>query len=146
MALLAHETHDPTQTITGTTKVAETRAGGAKALRIFGKTAMEMEYPDAYQVWQAAPAMARGRSSTIQLMKSWREQQKNGGIPPVAEVLESLEHWKRSKKWAENGGEYIEGLHRWVSCRQWENRPLSAMEMANEQFASIDAMFGGPHG
>lgn len=126
--------------------MAGRRASGGKKLQTFGKTAMEMEFPDAYAVWQAAPAMARGRSSTMEFLKAWREQQKNGGIPPVADVLESLEAWKRSKKWAENGGEYIEGLHRWVNRRQWENRPLSAMEMAHEQFASIDAMFGGPHG
>lgn len=126
--------------------VSGTRVSSGKKAQAFGKTAMEMEFPDAYAVWQAAPAMARGRSSTMEFLKAWREQQKNGGIPPVADVLESLEAWRRSKKWAENGGEYIEGLHRWISRRQWENRPMSALEMAHEQFASIDAMFGGPHG
>ena len=124
-------------------QVHERRQASGKRLQVFGKTAMEMEYPDAYLVWQAAPAMARSRSSTIEFMKSWREQTKNGGIPPVSEVLASLEKWKRSKKWAENGGEYIEALHRWVNRRQWENPPASAMEMANEQAAEINRMFEG---
>lgn len=124
-------------------QVHERRQANGKRLQVFGKTAMEMEYPDAYLVWQAAPAMARSRSSTIEFMKSWREQTKNGGIPPVSEVLASLEKWKRSKKWAENGGEYIEALHRWVNRRQWENPPASAMEMANEQAAEINRMFEG---
>lgn len=130
--VLAPEPAAPSQDTRKGANVAQAAESGRKKLQTFGKAALEMEYPDAWAVWQASPGMARGRSSTMDFLKAWREQLKIG-IPPVAEILDSLEAWKRSKKWAENGGEYIEGIHRWINRRQWENRPMSSMEMTEEQ-------------
>lgn len=100
---------------------------------------MEMEYPDAWALWEAAPKVARVRSSTMQVLQAWTKARK-AGMPPIDEIMASMDAWKGSKKWAEHGGEYIEGLHRWIANRQWENAPASSMQIATEQAREVDRM------
>ena len=110
-----------------------------KKLVPVGKTAMEMEFPEIYALWQAAPPMARQRSSTREVVTAWLDACK-AGAPSQDELIQSIDAWKRSKKWAENGGEYIEGLHRWIKNRQWENPPASSMQIFAEQAKESDRL------
>ncbi len=72
------------------------------------------------EVWKAAPPIARERSSKREFFDEWKRQQLEGKTP---QVLISLALWKRSKKWTDDGGRAIEGLHRWVKNRKWEEPP-----------------------
>lgn len=110
-----------------------------KKLVPVGKNAMEMEFPEIYALWQAAPPMARQRSSTREVVTAWLDACK-AGAPSQDELIQSIDAWKRSKKWSENGGEYIEGLHRWIKNRQWENPPASSMQIFAEQAKEADRL------
>ena len=127
----------PSKTITEPAKRPTSAVSGRKKVSPVGKSAMEMDHPEVYALWQSAPPMARQRSSPREVLAAWVEVRKHGA-PSQEELLESIEAWKRSKKWAENGGDYIEGLHRWIKNRQWENTPLSSMQIATEQAKEAD--------
>ncbi len=77
-------------------------------------------------IWKAAPKIARQRSSRKGL---WEALQKTfraidpKEIPTEVELLTSLEAWKLCQEWTKKDGEFIPGIHRWVSDMKWETIP-----------------------
>ncbi len=71
-------------------------------------------------LWDASPPWARERSSRKQVFDEWQSQ---GLEPNAAQVVASLEAWKRSRKWTDEGGKATEGLHIWLKNRKWQESP-----------------------
>lgn len=80
-------------------------------------------------LWDAAPKTARERSSRKQIADAWR------AIPAVhrptfQRAIAALHEWRRSDSWRTDNGAYIEGLHRWIKNRRWEDTPATTRPAA----------------
>lgn len=75
-------------------------------------------------LWNQAPKIARRRSSKKDLrLAVERASRENGGLPEPEAVVAALEAWIACPEWTKDGGAFIEGIHRWVKRRRWENPP-----------------------
>lgn len=82
------------------------------------------ETPVFLLLWKAAPKQARERSSKKQTQAAWNRIP--AGVRPSATLaLEALDAWSKSHSWTKHDGDFIPGLHRWISNLQWENVPNS---------------------
>tara|TARA_R110000772_G_scaffold143235_1_gene252720 strand:- start:3527 stop:4471 length:945 start_codon:yes stop_codon:yes gene_type:complete len=79
------------------------------------------------ELWEAAPAKARARSSRKQVAGAWAKVPAPERITPAA-TLKSLEAWKRSDDWKKDGGDFIQGLHLWIKNQKWQDSPLGGAE------------------
>jgi hypothetical protein len=62
------------------------------------------------RLWNAAPKMARERSSKVKVTKAWNRIP--GSLRPDSEtLLAALDAWKRSDTWTKDAGQFP-GLHR----------------------------------
>lgn len=86
------------------------------------------------------PSKSRERSSTEEWLKAWTDSRKKG-LPPLEDMLAAVDAWKRSGKWAEDGGRWQEAAHRWLARRQWENIPISPMQQDEEQLQEVLGRF-----
>jgi hypothetical protein len=73
--------------------------------------------------WNACPPTARERSSKAQVLREWKRQRLE---PQASLIIASLERWKQSQKWIKDGGEYIEGAHRFLKERKFDEQPVAA--------------------
>lgn len=77
------------------------------------------------QLWRRAPKKGRERSSRRQLANAW-SRIPAGERPPDTDLLEALERWKQGEKWTRDGGDFVEGIHRWIGNRAWRDVPEPA--------------------
>lgn len=78
-------------------------------------------YSDAFLAfWNEYPKTGRTRSGRPEAWRAWK---KNGCEALDEEIGTSLAAWKLSKKWTDNQGEFVEGVHRWIYRRPWETDP-----------------------
>jgi hypothetical protein len=75
------------------------------------------------RLWSEAPQNARSRSSKEKLRKSWA---RTSPKPSEAVLMDALSLWASSFEWTKEDGEFIPGIHRWVTEKKWENPPVSA--------------------
>jgi len=75
------------------------------------------------ELWGAAPAKSKTRSSKKQLADAWAAIKPK---PDKDEVMRVLALWTESEEWTKDGGQFATGIHRWVKNRQWENAPEDA--------------------
>lgn len=75
------------------------------------------------ELWLAAPAKSKARSSKKQLADAWAAAKPK---PDRDEVMRVLAVWSESEEWTKDGGQFATGIHRWVKNRQWENVPEDA--------------------
>ena len=76
--------------------------------------------PGMLEVWKAAPAKARERSSREEVHREWKALK----LEPVTdEVLVGLAAWKRSELWTKQNGQFVKGLHLWLKARKWTELP-----------------------
>lgn len=106
------------------------------------------EYSESFiAFWAAAPARAKERSGKPEAWKAWA---KNECEAANGQIMASLEAWKLSRKWTDDGGKYIEGIHRWLNRKPWEDAPPEPAEKsvsAAEAFAETIKLFpGDDHG
>lgn len=74
-------------------------------------------------IWNLTPRMGRERSSRKQLVAALQRLPK--GTSDEA-ILESLKAWVASESWTKDEGQFVPGIHRWVSQGKWENHPEPA--------------------
>jgi hypothetical protein len=70
--------------------------------------------------WKAYPQRGRDNSSRPDCLSWWKKLSLES---KTEVVLAALESWKRSAKWLKDGGQYIEGAHRWLKGRKFEELP-----------------------
>ena len=94
--------------------------------------AIETPYPPGLmRVWLAAPAMARSRSSRLDVLKIWTRDKLESHTD---DILTSLEAYGESDSWQQEGGKFIPALHRWLGKRKYEEKPPpTPEEMMMEQ-------------
>lgn len=56
--------------------------------------------------------------------------------------MSALEQWKKSDKWVKNDGQYVEGAHRWLEKRPWEEEPPPVAKPAAEESPFTDGLGG----
>ncbi len=56
-------------------------------------------------------------------LEQWRDAEASGELPPIGELLEALEAWKRSERWTEDGARYIPAAGNWLKGRMWNDPP-----------------------
>ena len=81
------------------------------------------------EIWDNSPKKTRERSSKVKVLKAWKKI-KASERPDVEQVLDALDAWSRSEKWATG---YAEGLHIWISDRQWDNLPEANIGVTQSQ-------------
>lgn len=89
--------------------------------------------PGLLRLWEHSPPKARDRSSRQQCLAEWKRQ-KCASIEE--KVIAGMEAWKRSEKWLENDGQFIEGLHRWIKARKWDELPSSGRANGHAVYSS----------
>lgn len=117
------------------------------ALVPFGDAPTESKAPkftaDMEQFWNKAPKIARERSSKIKLFKFWQKLT----IPEREAAFDGLETWIASHSWTKDGGNFIPGIHRFISERKFDEEPAPApvidtrTEKRKQWDAEIDEMF-----
>jgi len=78
-------------------------------------------------VWNLTPRMGRERSSKKQLGEALRKLPKGTSAETI---LAALAAWVASEAWTKDGGQFVPGIHRWVSQGKWETHPLPAGQKA----------------
>jgi hypothetical protein len=89
-------------------------------------------------LWNAAPPMARNRSSKVLCRKQWnliRESER----PKIGVVLNAIRAWSRTWDWKKDGGLYVPGLDKWIRDRKWENLPEDTAGSSPRKFESAKA-------
>ena len=76
------------------------------------------------ELWAGSPKASRERSSHKQVADAWTKI-KVGDRPSIETLCQALEAWKTTKKWRDG---FSEGLHLWITNRQWENIPTPEAE------------------
>jgi hypothetical protein len=76
-------------------------------------------------LWQAAPPMARTRSSKYKCRVAWNRIPA-AHRPRVPVMLDALAAWKRCDEWQKDDGQFIPALDRWIRERRWEDLPETA--------------------
>src|SRR5690606_8674284 len=74
-------------------------------------------------VWDLTPRMGRERSSKKDLVRALRKLPKGTADETI---IESLKAWVASESWTKDEGQFVPGIHRWVSHGKWETRPEPA--------------------
>lgn len=73
-------------------------------------------------LWDAAPPMARTRSSKVKCRAAWNRVPESER-PKLGVILHALQAWSRCWDWKKDGGQYVPGLDKWIRDRRWENLP-----------------------
>ena len=76
-------------------------------------------------LWQAAPPMARTRSSKYKCRLAWNRIPA-AARPRVPVMLDALAAWKRCDEWRKDDGQFIPAMDRWIRERRWEDLPETA--------------------
>lgn len=84
-------------------------------------------------LWNAAPPMARTRSSKFKCRQAWNR------IPEIerpkfGEIMNALRAWARCWDWKKDGGMFVPGLHKWIGERRWESLPEDTAGSAARKF------------
>jgi hypothetical protein len=74
------------------------------------------------EIWDAYHPRGRARSSRKETAQELRRLKK-ADLPPPGSFRRSLEAWKASADWTDDGGEYVPAVHRWIAARKWEVDP-----------------------
>ncbi len=64
------------------------------------------------EFWAAYPKKKKKPAA----LKAWKKQK-----PPIAEVLASLEKYKKTESWKKEGGQFIPHPASWLNDREWED-------------------------
>jgi hypothetical protein len=73
-------------------------------------------------LWDAAPAMARNRSSRLKCRTAWNRVPANER-PRIPELIAALKAWSRCQEWRKDDGQFVPALDRWISQRKWVDLP-----------------------
>jgi len=73
--------------------------------------------------WKEYPQQGRERSGR---KPAWEMWVKVGAEKHYEEIMASLPAWNLSQKWTKEDGQFIEGAHRWLKARAWEDPPPPA--------------------
>ena len=76
-------------------------------------------------LWEAAPAMAKKRSSKFKCRQAWLRVPPNQR-PRVSALIDALKAWSRDPEWRKDDGQFVPALDRWIRERRWEDLPESA--------------------
>lgn len=74
------------------------------------------------ELWAAAPAPARTRSSRHKVRKAW-DRIPAAQRPPPLTVIAALAGWKRCWEWKRDDGQFVPALDRWLRDRRWAEVP-----------------------
>ena len=86
-------------------------------------------------LWNAAPPMARTRSSKFKCRQAWNRIPENDR-PKFGEIMSALRAWSRCWDWKKDGGMFVPGLHKWIGERRWESLPEDTAGSAARKFES----------
>lgn len=84
-------------------------------------------------LWNAAPAMARTRSSKFKCRQAWNRIPESER-PRFGEIMNALRAWSRCWDWKKDGGMFVPGLHKWISERRFESLPEDTSGSAARKF------------
>ena len=84
-------------------------------------------------LWNAAPAMARTRSSKFLCRKAWNRIPE-AERPRFGEIMNALRAWSRCWDWKKDGGMFVPGLDKWISERRFESLPEDTAGSAVRKF------------
>jgi len=96
------------------------------------KQIISKELADA--IWKAFPSRGRENSSKKETLEEIQKIPAKER-PTIEEVIKAIEAWKLSPKWTDDGGQYVQGVHRWINKRQWENIPEPAKPKTGSTYA-----------
>lgn len=69
--------------------------------------------PEGFEEFWAAYPKKKKKPAAI---KAWKKEK-----PPLAEVLASLEKYKKTESWKKEGGQFIPHPASWINDREWED-------------------------
>lgn len=69
--------------------------------------------------WTKVPPFGRSRSSRDKACKVWSKMT----IPQKEAAFAGLETWKACWEWTKDGGQFVPGIHRWLTDRKWNDEP-----------------------
>lgn len=84
--------------------------------------------PFIQEIWEMTPATGRNRSSRKKLDSAWKAARPK---PEESVVLDALKAWCQSESWTTKEGQFVPGIHSWVSDRKWENPPAPKTATSN---------------
>lgn len=73
-------------------------------------------------LWDAAPDMARTRSSRHKCNIAWHRIPALSR-PTVEQAVAALLAWKKDPEWKKDGGQFVPALDRWIRERRWVDPP-----------------------
>ena len=73
-------------------------------------------------LWEAAPAMARNRSSRLKCRVAWNKVPVTER-PRIPELISALKVWSRCQEWRKDDGQFVPALDRWIKERRWVDLP-----------------------
>ncbi len=73
-------------------------------------------------LWEAAPSMARKRSSKFKCRAAWNRIP-SAQRPRVSVLLDAIRAWSRDPEWKKDEGQFVLALDRWIRERRWEDLP-----------------------
>lgn len=73
-------------------------------------------------LWDAAPAMARNRSSRLKCRVAWNRVPATER-PRIPELISALKCWSRCQEWRKDDGQFVPALDRWIKERRWVDLP-----------------------
>lgn len=73
-------------------------------------------------LWEAAPPMARKRSSKFKCRQAWLRVPQ-AQRPRVSTLVDAIRAWSRDPEWRKDDGQFVPALDRWIRERRWEDLP-----------------------
>jgi hypothetical protein len=90
---------------------------------------------DSEELWNASLPIARNRSSKLKVKKAWDAIPKRER-PVLSDAIAALKRWNRCDAWRKDSNQFVPGLHRWITDRQWENLPETDDRPAPSRYRS----------
>ena len=90
--------------------------------------------------WQAYPKSVKGRSLKRDSLAAFKVAIKKTDIQTL---LNAIEWWKRTDKWRQNGGEYIDGAQKWLRKEMWVDAEEQPAPQEGGSYQQLD-QFGIP--
>lgn len=73
-------------------------------------------------LWDAAPPMARTRSSKFKCRAAWNRIPLSDR-PRISVLIDALKIWARCQEWRKDDGQFVPALDRFIRDRRWESLP-----------------------
>jgi hypothetical protein len=85
----------------------------------------------------------QGLAKILAIQRQFFDLVRTKTLPPVDELIATVEAWKRSPRWREGGGRYIPGAERWLADGCFKSQPPDIGEDRRPQSADLERRRAG---